>query len=262
MASLSLPAGFVEQRAGHTVWWVKEEWGERLLTLTFPHDQAPEPQSAIRNPQSTIATQAGRGTIHRITLASGESIIVRPYRRGGFIRHFIYDLYWDRPFRPFAELSCMEQARQRGVPTVEVLGAQVERTVGPFYRGFLITRQAIGFHNLWDWLHVESTADLRHTVLSIVAQAIATMHQAGIAHADLNPTNILISLEHDPPQAQLLDFDRARIFPRPVPASSREANLSRFQRFFRKYDTLAEWLPSTDFAYFRQRYEITFELRR
>jgi tRNA A-37 threonylcarbamoyl transferase component Bud32 len=87
------------------------------------------------------------------------------------------------------------------------------------------------------------------------------MHQAGIAHADLNPTNILVSPASDPPQALIIDFDRARLSPGPVPSHLREANLSRFRRFFSKYDDRMEWMSAADFECFRQMYEHAFTLK-
>src|SRR5262249_32566509 len=145
----------------------------------------PNSQSAIPNPQSPIPITGGRGPIQRIEPNSREAIIIRPYRRGGFVRHFTRDLYWDSPPRPFVELSCTEEVRRRGVPTVEVLGARVEWAIAGLYRGLLVTREAAGFHNLWAWLQTEKAVDLRRQILTVVAQVIAHMHNAGIAHADL-----------------------------------------------------------------------------
>jgi 3-deoxy-D-manno-octulosonic acid kinase len=151
----------------------------------------------------------------------------------------------------------MEEAQRRGVPTIKVLGARVEWILGPLYRGLLVTREATGFHNLWNWLHTTSTAAVRRATLSAVAQAIAIMHEAGIAHADLNPANILVCSESNPPQALIIDFDRARLLAGPVPSHLREANLSRFRRFFSKYDGLMERMSRADFEYFRQTYRAT-----
>ena len=255
MATLPLPAGFVEQRTGNTLWWVKADWAPVLrdAVVRSSHDLT-SPDVGRRTPDATTSLSGGRGTVQRIEVDSQGAIIVRPYRRGGFVRHFVHDLYWDRPLRPFAELCCIEEARRHGVPTVEVLGAQVEWTIGPLYRGLLVTREATGFHELWTWLQTRPAADLRRAILSAVAQAIATMHQAGIAHADLNPTNILVYPDRDPPQALIIDFDRARLFSGPLPLRLRESNLRRLQRFFANYDVLAEWLPPGEFEHFRQVY--------
>jgi len=264
MAILSLPAGFIEQHVGKRLWWIKADWAPTLQhavvqTINGPvffHSELRLPPPSGGTPNIMTALGGGRGTVHRIALDPRTALIVRSYRRGGFVRHFIRDLYWDHPPRPFAELCCTEEARQRGVPTVEVLGAQVERVLGPLYRGLLVTREATGFHNLWVWLQTGPPADLRRITLSVAAQAIAAMHQAGVAHADLNPTNILVHPDSDPPQALIIDFDRARLFSGLVPVHIREANFRRFQRFFGNYDVLEKWLSPADFEHFRQVYRI------
>jgi len=255
MARLSPPAGFLEQRRGTVLWWLKVGWESLLPDLV--------PQAlAAQSPHSSLVVPGGRGTIHRIELEAQGTLIVRPYRRGGFVRHFIRDVYWDHPPRPFSELCCTEEARERRVPTVEVLGAQVEWRLGVLYRGLLVTREAVDFHNLWNWLHTAPTADLRRATLSAVAHAIATMHQAGIAHADLNPTNILVSPDNDPSRALIIDFDRARLFSGPVPPCLREANLCRFRRFFSKYEVHQQWFSVAELEYFQQTYEAAIALKK
>ena len=260
---LSLPSGFVEQRLDNSVWWAKAAYVSVLQKAVAQGiDDFVPLDSALYIPHSTTALRGGRGAGRRIPLDSQGAIIVRPYRRGGFVRHFFHDLYWDRPLRPFAELCCTAEARRRSVPTVEVLGARVEWRLGLLYSGLLVTREALGFLDLWTWLQTTPAADLRRKTLSVVAQAIVTMHQAGIAHADLNPTNILVCPDNDPPQALIIDFDRARLFAEPIPSYLQEANLRRFRRFFSKYDALARWMPAADLGYFQQKYRTVLALKK
>ena len=254
MARLSPPAGFVEQRRGRVLWWLKVGW-ESLLPDLVPQDLAEQsPHSSILTPHSSLIISGGRGPIYRLELETQGTLIVRPYHRGGFVRHFARNLYWDYPPRPCVELSCTEEARRRGVPTVEVVGARVEQTIAGLYRGWLMTREATGFHDLWSWLQTEKSTYVRQQTLSAVAQVIAHMHHVGVAHADLNPTNILVCTDNESPQALLLDFDRARIFSGLVPPHLQEASLRRFRRFFGKHDTREERLTDAEFAYFYQRY--------
>ncbi len=266
MTTLSPPAGFVEQRRGKILWWLKAGW-ESLLPSLVPaylskQSAIANSQFSISNPQSAIAIKSGRGPIYRIRLEAQRILIVRPYRRGGFIRHLTRNLYWDYPPRPFVELSCTEEVQRRGVPTVEVLGARVEWALAGFYRGLLVTREATGFQDLWSWLQTNESVDLRRQLLTVVAQVIAHMHNAGIAHADLNPTNILVCTDSESPQTLLLDFDRARLFSDPVPPHIGESNLRRFQRFFDKYNVLEEWMTPAEFEHFRQAYEATGALKK
>ncbi|MGE0826596.1 MAG: lipopolysaccharide kinase InaA family protein [Candidatus Binatia bacterium] len=259
MAKVTIPSGFFEQRSGNTLWWLKVGWESRILPLFPPGDTGNPP---IEENLPSVSITGGRGDIRCVPIGENDAIIIRRYRRGGFMRHFLHDLYWDRPLRPFTELYCTEEARRRGVPTVEVLAAQVEWASCGFYRGRLLTREATEFHNLWVWLQRAPSGESRRQTLAIVARTIARMHNAGIAHADLNPTNILVRPEGEPPQALVIDLDCARLFATPVPSYVREANLRRLQRFFNKYDVLGEWLSPTEWADFRRVYETIPPLKK
>jgi 3-deoxy-D-manno-octulosonic acid kinase len=172
----------------------------------------------------------------RIALDENEAVIVRHYCRGGLIGRFVRDVYWDRPPRPWAELICTEVARQRAVPTVEVLAAGVTWGAVGSYRGTLVTREAKGFLNLWEWLVARPVGQERETMAATVARTIARMHDAGIAHADLNLTNILVQRSANLPTVLVIDFDRARVFSAPVSRPQRERNLRRLRRSLDKLD--------------------------
>lgn len=229
---LTPPSGFIEQKTDTHTWWFKDSLlAEILKALEHIEDGSAQSQ------------RGGRGTIQRVPLGDQGNAIVRRYKRGGFVRHFVHDLYWDRPPRPFAELICTETARERGVPTVEVLGAGVERVAFGLYRGTLITREAEGFLNWWDWLQTHPPAQERQLVTQKVVQAITHMHAAGIYHADLNLTNILVRLESGQPEILIIDVDRARIFTTTLPSSRRKRALARLLRSMKKLDPKGHFLP-------------------
>src|SRR5689334_24362497 len=80
----------------------------------------------------------GRGGARRIALRGGKVVYVRKYLRGGFVRHFVRDLYLLRPPRPVLELVATETARAAGcrVPIVHAIAIEEK---GPFYRGWIVT---------------------------------------------------------------------------------------------------------------------------
>lgn len=241
MMPFVLPAGFVEQRSGKHTWWVKTGW-EILL------------QKAAASAETAVDPRGGRGAVQRVVLGDGRIAIMRRYYRGGLVRHFVRDLYWDQPPRPFVELSYTEIARQRGVPTVEVLGAAVEWVSCGLYRGVFVTREAPGFMNLWEWLRTKPTGAKREAVLATVARVIAQLHDAGIAHMDLNLTNILAQGDTVTPAALLIDFDRARLFSEPLPHSQRKRNLRRLRRSLDKLDPGGLLFSPVDLDIFCQAY--------
>lgn len=194
----------------------------------------------------------GRGTLQHLSLNDGGQAIIRHYRRGGFVRHFIQDVYWERPFRPFTELTCTEMARQRGVPTIEVFAAGVQHLRFGCYRGVLISRKATGFSNLWEWLQARPASALRRSTLETVAQTIARLQTAGIFHADLNLTNMLVRITEATTEILVIDFDKGQIFPTPLPTHYYRHMLRRFQRSLRKLDPQHQFVPSAEEAIFGQ----------
>lgn len=172
--------------------------------------------------------------------------MIRPYRRGGFVRHFVREWYWDRPFRPFRELTCTEQARQCGIPTVEVLAASVEQNTLGLYRGVLITRQAEGFLNLWEWLQSKPSDSQRTAVFAVVVHTIAQLSQAGIQHADLNLTNILIHTDTTMPSVKIIDFDRACLLPNPLTRQQEQTIRQRLCRSLHKLDPRGKFTTPED----------------
>jgi 3-deoxy-D-manno-octulosonic acid kinase len=247
--TLAIPAGFTEHRVGNQVWWLKAGWEATLLEAVTP---------AVFAPRSTTPTKGGRGALRYISLGDGVKGIIRHYRRGGWVRYFLQDLYWDRPLRPLAELICTEIARQRGVPTVEVLGAGVKWNRLGLYRGVLITREAEEYCHLWEWLQMGKRGTERKVALITVARAIAQLHRAGIAHADLNLTNILLHPTQEAVTVLLIDFDRARVFPGPLPTSQRNRSLRRLRRSLDKLDPGRRFFSSADLQTFCHAYHERF----
>jgi hypothetical protein len=134
----------------------------------------------------------GRGGILRV----GDTVL-RPYRRGGFLRHF-NDRTYHSHLRFAAEHAIHRGLWESGFPTVEPLG-YAWRPSGLGVEGVLFTRMAEGeaWPRRWD-LSSARAADIR--------RAIASLCEWGLWSPDLNATNILF-----PPHGGvlLLDWDRA-----------------------------------------------------
>jgi hypothetical protein len=94
----------------------------------------------------------GRAPIRARKLRNGEIALIRSYRHGGLLRALTEEWFFTWPPRPFRELAITEELRRRGVPTVEVLAACVSQGTGPFYRGWLVTRQLAGAEDFWSAL--------------------------------------------------------------------------------------------------------------
>ena len=226
------PSGFRQRHEGRRVWWLKADIETELRAVI---------ECAAGGKGEPL--RGGRGTLWRVPFEGNGTAIVRTYRRGGLVRHLTRDLYWDRPPRPFTELRTLVEARRRGVPTVEVLGAEVTWAGWGCYRGTLVTREAAGFVDWWRWLQTLPAAAERRAVAAHVAETIRLMHARGVQHADLNLTNVLVRVEDGRPAALILDFDRARMFAAGLSDTRCRRNLRRLRRSMSKLDPDGRFFP-------------------
>jgi hypothetical protein len=191
---------------------------------------------------------AGRETLGTVTLKNGENALIRTYRHGGVFRWITGKTFFSWPPRPFRELAITEELRRRGVPTIEVYGAGVECILGPFYRGWLITRELTDSYDLWTALQ---NGFVRKWTVEKVFQSVATslrsLHREGVYHSDLNLKNILVKAEPAGVRGYIIDFDKAVLFVGGLPEPLAEKNLRRLLRSAlkldpqRQYLTAAEW---------------------
>lgn len=185
---------------------------------------------------------SGRGRLRAISLSEGDSALIRAYRHGGFFRAVTGPWFSSWPPRPFRELVVTEELRRRGLRTVEVYAACVSRTVGPFYRGWLITGELRGAEDFWSALQHGTVERIGTAALRAMAQSIRAMHRQGVYHADLNLKNILLRVEDGRPASYIIDYDKARLFLGTLPEALARRNLARLRRSARKLDPTGRYL--------------------
>ena len=169
------------------------------------------------------ADEAGRAPLKRFSYSEGTGLI-REYRRGGFVRHFMTKSYlFDN--RPLHEIEVHCAAYRSGVAVPMPLGAYWERR-GPIYRGAFAVARIEAVH-LLDYL--SSDGEVNEDALRRCGAALRQMHDAGFIHADLQIRNILIA-DSGP---YIIDLDKARQCSSVSP-SAREINLVRLSRSFQK----------------------------
>ncbi|HEX8272153.1 MAG TPA: lipopolysaccharide kinase InaA family protein [Longimicrobiaceae bacterium] len=179
-------------------------------------------------PEPTAGWAGGGRAPHPIVaLSDGEAAVVRTYRRGGAMRHLNRGRYF-LGHRAFAELRAAETARRGGVGTPLPLAA-TERGAGLGYTAHFATLWIPDTRDLAGWLSADG-ADGSADVLAEAGRQVGRMHAAGVAHPDLNLRNLLVRGG----EVYLLDFDRARVYPGPVPSCQRERDLLRLARSARK----------------------------
>ncbi|MFP6584122.1 MAG: lipopolysaccharide kinase InaA family protein [Candidatus Hydrogenedentota bacterium] len=165
---------------------------------------------------------AGRGTVQFCDIPGGKAV-VREYRRGGFVRHFVKRHYFNDN-RALKELKVWNLAYENDLSVPKPL-ATFWKKQGPFYSGSFVAEHVESMH-LEDWLNAYPDNEERELILKKVGKAFADMHALQIMHADLQVRNVLIAAGGD---VKLIDFDNARI-QNPLPNRITQQNLLRFER--------------------------------
>jgi len=185
-------------------------------------------------PSANEVVAGGRGGTRRVTLADGRNVMVRAYCRGGLIARVVRDAYLGFRPRPLHELVVTSEARRRGVAAAEVLAARVEGRL--VYRGTLVTAEVPAAETLLEALRRAPDGTARCALAAAAGRAIGALHAAGVVHADLNATNIVVHAENGGRAITLLDFDRARVRAGPLGRTARRRGLRRLARSLAKLD--------------------------
>lgn len=220
----------------------------RGIQLVVREDRAGEIDASICREDRGGAHEVGyrgRSPLRAIRLRDGETALIRSYRHGGFFRAVTRACFVTWPPRPFRELAITEELRRRGLSTVEVYAAGVERVCGPFYRGCLVTRELRGAIDLWAALQDETVGpQARSFVLKAAAETLRAMHSQGVYHADLNLKNILVRLKAEGAEGYVIDFDRAKLVLGELPPPLVKKNLDRLLRSALKLDPRRRYLSA------------------
>lgn len=214
----------------------------------------------------TFRPEGGRGELAVVPAGALGEAVVRPYRRGGLPGRWV-----DRRYllgnRAFREVALTERLRRAGVPVPEPLAA-VQSRRRPGYRAALVTRRVRDAEPAPARLTAAGEGERRED-LRRMGRAVGLLHRAGGYHPDLNAHNFLLpsspafpnpppageevgpatdappsGYASRPPAAVLLDLDRARRLPVPLPGPLARWNLRRLRRSFRKLgleQALEEW---------------------
>ena len=223
--TVRMPDAYTLERAGAVRAAIRRD----LVPRIGPWLLAP----ALELPLVAERLGSGRGGAWRVELPGGLRVVVRFYRRGGLVARVVRDTYVGPRPRPLHELAVTVEARRRGVPAPEVLGARVEG--GLVYRGALVTAEVPHARTLFAALREAAGDGARCALAARAGLAVARLHDAGVYHADLNLTNLLVGPAPGD-DIVVVDFDRARVREGPLGRRARRRNLARLGRSLAKLD--------------------------
>ncbi|MFP4159140.1 MAG: lipopolysaccharide kinase InaA family protein [Desulfobacterales bacterium] len=154
--------------------------------------------------QKTEGVLRGRMQARQLELQGTGSVVIKPYFRGGLLRHVNKRTYLGigKP-RSMAEFEMLEHVRSLGVYAPEPVAYAVKGRI--FYHAWLITAQIQDAVSLSE-LSLNNSAAAKKAVSS-VARQVGILVSGGIYHVDLHPGNVLVN---ERGTAWFIDFDRAK----------------------------------------------------
>lgn len=174
----------------------------------------------------------GRATAWRVTLTSGEDVVVRHSAHGGMLAGLTGDVFLS-PTRAPSELAVSLRLRAAGVPTPDVLAYAIYPVFGPLVRADVVTRTLPG-RDLPDAWRAATDAAQRSAIVQAVAELLCRLRHAGAVHPDLNLKNVFIMPTSGGVEAAVLDVDRV-LFGEAQSATAAYRNLIRLVRSARKW---------------------------
>ncbi len=197
----------------------------------------PEAWGASAEPIST----GGRGAAWFLNGDRGNWVL-RHYRRGGLPGKLLNDRYLylgQSRVRSTQEFFLLQSLAQQGLPVPAPVAAWYQRQ-GASYRAALIIERLEGTRSLLSLNRRE------HLPLwEAAGRCIRRFHDAGVDHADLNATNILVRPEQG--EVFLIDFDRGvQHSGDTTGAPWKAANLARLERgVYKHWASNANTSPET-----------------
>jgi 3-deoxy-D-manno-octulosonic acid kinase len=163
----------------------------------------------------------GRGVVWLHDIPSIGSVVIKEYRRGGILRHFMRRHYLrGGRTRPEREFDILSRAHAVGLDVPEPIACLTRGAM--YYRGWLVTRLIEGRSLVEVAQNTEALAPL----MDAFARQVRLLVEHRIAHVDLHPGNVLVDGVGG---LHVIDFDKATLFSGPLD-ELRESYLVRWHR--------------------------------
>jgi len=242
-----LPPGFVLDVEGGACCAMRVEWAERLRAAGY----GARGLDAANERAASTSSHAPAGRKPLLELRAGDArLLLRRHAHGGWLRWLTQSRFRD-PMRPFRELVLARELERRGLPVAPVLAARAAPRAGGGWALELLSLRIAPALDLGELLDAQQAgrapsaarAGARRALFEALGELVARMHALGLAHADLQPKNLLLELAEAGSEAEaqaatqprlwILDLDRSRLQPE-LELEQRVANWARLERALEK----------------------------
>lgn len=162
---------------------------------------------------------SGRNQI-RLFEVHGEKFVVKRFKRNDIFKTLIYTFFRKSKARRSYENAV--ELRKRGFHTPSEIAYIECTTCGLVTQVYYVCAYTDG-QPIRPRLIEQEPFD--ESLAVAYARYVASLHEAGVLHRDLNPTNVLVDAEN---HFELIDINRMRFFDGPVPKNDCMENLTLF----------------------------------
>ena len=161
----------------------------------------------------------------RLFDVDGRKLVVKRFKRNGIVKAMVYTLFRKNKARKSYENAGL--LRQRGFTTPHEVAYIEQRTAGLVTQVYYVCAYTDA-QPIRPRLIEQEPFDERLAVS--YARYVASLHEAGVLHRDLNPTNVLFSESGEPAAVsfELIDINRMQFFDGAVPKAACMENLTLF----------------------------------
>ena len=161
----------------------------------------------------------------RLFDVDGRKLVVKRFKRNGIVKAMVYTLFRKNKARRSYENAGL--LRQRGFVTPHEVAYIEQRTAGLVMQVYYVCAYTDA-QPIRPRLIEQEPFDERLAVS--YARYVASLHEAGVLHRDLNPTNVLFSESSEPAAVsfELIDINRMQFFDGAVPKAACMENLTLF----------------------------------
>lgn len=165
----------------------------------------------------------GRNRIVLARLQDGLSVVIKKYKRHDLFKQIVYTLF--RPNKAKRSFENAGELRRRSFSTPHEIAYVEQRKLG-----FIIQVYYVCAFTDYNAIRPEliDREPFDKELAIAYAEYVASLHEAGILHRDLNPTNVLYKKESGGYTFELIDINRMRFYNGSVPKAECMENLTLF----------------------------------
>ena len=153
----------------------------------------------------------------------GQQVVVKCFKRHNLLKRIIYTFFRKSKARRAFENAC--QLRARGFQTPEEIAYMELYGAGTVTQVFYLCAYTAA-QPIRPRLIEQEPFD--RPLATAYARYVASLHEAGVLHRDLNPTNVLYTEEQGQYRFELIDINRMQFFDTSVPKPECMENLTLF----------------------------------